>query len=73
MDRKLIVCNYRSAGSEAFCRSVGLLVMDYRPNIVVLFETRVNVERAQNICRKIGFDDFHAVVGAGFSGGISVA
>ena len=48
------------------------IIRIHKPTILGLLETRVSGEKADTVCRKLGFDYWVRVEALGFSGGIWV-
>lgn len=64
--------NVRGVGGIDFRRTFRELVATHRPNAVVLIETRVSEDRANNIIATLGFERYVKVDAISFAGGIWV-
>ncbi|KAL1363178.1 hypothetical protein AAHE18_03G131700 [Arachis hypogaea] len=62
--------NCRGAVSQAFTRSLKEFCRVYKPDFVILQETRCSGDQALNAIRRLGFEFFHIKNAVGFSGGI---
>ncbi|KAF7822906.1 reverse transcriptase [Senna tora] len=67
---RVLSWNVRGACSGDFRRVFRELVARNKPNIVLLTETRVGGNRAQNIMNSLGFNSTHKIDLMGFAGGI---
>ncbi|KAF7803956.1 reverse transcriptase [Senna tora] len=67
---RVLAWNVRGACNGDFKRVFWELANRNKPNIVVLTETRVGRNRAQNIMNSLGFDSTHRVDPMGYTGGI---
>ncbi|XP_019151953.1 PREDICTED: uncharacterized protein LOC109148673 [Ipomoea nil] len=68
----LLVWNCQGAASRKFRRILGNFTKVYKPEIVCLLETKVSGAQANDICCRLGFDEWLRVEAFGFSGGIWV-
>ena len=69
---KLFTWNVCGAGSRAFLNSMFEYLRLYKPAILALFETHISGDRADEVCRKLGFSGRFRVEAHGFAGGIWV-
>lgn len=69
---KIISWNISGAVGTDFRRAFRNLCLSYQPNFIILYETKVSRERANNIISSLGFSSFIKVDALGFSGGIWV-
>ena len=67
---KVVTWNVRGTGRPDFVSQVRKLLKDLTPDILFLFETRVNANRSIDILAKLQFDCFDFVNLVGFSGGL---
>ncbi|KAJ8447908.1 hypothetical protein Cgig2_012043 [Carnegiea gigantea] len=58
------------AGSKKFMLILKELIRKYDPKVVSLPKTRISGQRADEICRRIGFEGIHKVEAQGFSAGM---
>lgn len=65
-----LVCNCHGAGSPTFLTTMKLYIQNYNPACIALLETKCNVNRAKNIFKSLGFDNFICQEGIGRGGGI---
>lgn len=66
----ILTWNCRGAASTSFWVSLKDLVTCYKSNILVLVETCIHSDRAQQIMNSLHFVNFFAVEAMGFSSGI---
>ncbi|KAL4307123.1 uncharacterized protein LOC107605009 [Arachis ipaensis] len=62
--------NCRGAASKAFSRTLRELTKVYKPDLVILMETRCSGDNAKKAIRSFGFDFYHIEEAQGYSGGI---
>ncbi|KAK4269830.1 hypothetical protein QN277_022937 [Acacia crassicarpa] len=62
--------NCRGASSRTFPLDIKDIVNKYHINIICLLETRISGDRANKVCRKLGFNHWIRVESNGFIGGI---
>ncbi|XP_019166674.1 PREDICTED: uncharacterized protein LOC109162425 [Ipomoea nil] len=60
------------AGGRNFQRILKTLLKNHKPDLIGLVEPKVSGDHANDICSKLGFDDWVRVEAIGFSGGIWV-
>lgn len=66
----IVVWNAHGAAGRAFSLAIKDLCRNWKPDIVVLVETRCSGERAQEVIKRLGFKLQIIEEGAGMSGGI---
>lgn len=69
-DITFLVWNVRGAGGTEFRRVFRDTVAQHKPNLVILTETRLSGERAQNTINNLGYEKHYKVDAMGFSGGL---
>lgn len=69
---KLISWNCRGIGNPRFLRHVINMCRQFRPDVLVLLETRANSAYASRLPESLGFQNHFRVPSEGFSGGIWV-
>nr|POE86178.1 hypothetical protein CFP56_07285 [Quercus suber] len=69
---KILVWNCRGMSSQNFRRSFADLSRVYRPDIVVIMETRISGQRAEDVNSSLGFNSVRRFDATGFRGGIWV-
>lgn len=69
-DITFLVWNVRGAGGLEFRRVFHETIAQHKPNLVILTETRLSGERAQNTINSLGYEKHYKVDAMGFSGGI---
>lgn len=62
--------NIRGAGNKSFTNHFRGLIYSYNPDIVILMETKVNLNNAKSISASLNFPCFKIIPSEGFSGGI---
>ncbi|OMO65780.1 reverse transcriptase [Corchorus capsularis] len=67
---KILLWNVRGAGNNDFLRNIRELIRSHRPSLVGIMETRVSNERADDIIRRVGYQNSTRVDGLGFADGI---
>ena len=67
-----IIWNCRGASKPSFQKRVKEMVQKYNPDILVVIETRVGVNRAREITERLPFDGVIRSDAVGFTGGIWV-
>ena len=67
---KVVAWNVRGAGLPLFVSQVRKLVKNTTPDILFLFETRINANRTMNILPKLPFECYDIVDPVGFLGGL---
>ena len=67
-----IIWNCRGASKPSFQKRVKEMVQKYNPDILVVIETRVGVNRAREITERLPFDGAIRSDAVGFTGGIWV-
>ncbi|XP_028109543.1 uncharacterized protein LOC114308200 [Camellia sinensis] len=67
---KVLLWNCRRTTNPHFRRHFNNLMVDYRPQLVVLTETRVGGSRGAALCLNLGFSKYHIVETHSFAGGI---
>ena len=67
-----IIWNCRGASKPSFQKRVKEMVQKYNPDILVVIETRVGVNRAREITERLPFDGAIRSNAVGFAGGIWV-
>ena len=72
MPMRILVWNCRGAGNEDFLGVIRDLISVHDPVILVLVETRISGDRADEVSRRIGFSSSTRMETQGFSGGIWV-
>ena len=66
----IIVWNAQGVAGRGFLYILRELLRRYSPSILVLIETKISGNIADNFCRKVDFDGQYRVDSVGFSGGI---
>ena len=69
----IIFWNYRGTSHKDFKNRIKLCFNNYFPDILVLFETRIDENRGKSIMENVGYDSFEMVEGEGYAGGIWIA
>ena len=69
---RILVWNCREAGNEDFLGVIRDLISVHDPVILVLVETRISGDRADEVSRRIGFSNLTQMETQGFSGSIWV-
>lgn len=67
---RIISWNIRGAGREGFLAHIKHFIDCYKPEVLVLMETKINSLKARKIISKINFPNFVEIPPEGFSGGI---
>ncbi|XP_028091500.1 uncharacterized protein LOC114291824 [Camellia sinensis] len=67
---KVLLWNCRRTTNPHFRRHFNNLMVDHRPQLVVLTETRVGGSRGAALCLNLGFSKYHIVETHSFAGGI---
>ncbi|KAF7827149.1 reverse transcriptase [Senna tora] len=67
---KILAWNVRGAANPDFRRAFRDIMLIYQPDAVILTETRISGEHAEQIISSLGFDNTFKVDGMGFAGGI---
>ena len=67
---KLLVWNYNGAVSREFLSISKELMKKNRPNVIGLVETKLNSEKADEVCNKLNFDSWIGIETVGYNGGI---
>ncbi|KAF7821806.1 reverse transcriptase [Senna tora] len=67
---KILAWNVRGAANPEFRRVFRDMMPTYQPDMVLLTETRISGEHAENIIASLGFDNTFKVDAMGFAGGI---
>ncbi|KAK4271486.1 hypothetical protein QN277_020176 [Acacia crassicarpa] len=62
--------NFRGAGGRSFPLTIKDIVSKYCIDILCLIEPRISGDRADRVCRKLGFSHWFRVESTGYSGGI---
>ncbi|XP_028796894.1 uncharacterized protein LOC114752327 [Neltuma alba] len=70
MNTSYFVWNCQGAASSKFYRVLKSLLQGYKPDVVVLVEPRISGAKADQVIRKIGYQNSHRVEAVGYSGGI---
>ena len=65
-----IIWNCRGATKPSFQKRVKEMVQKYNPDILVVMETRVRVNKARDITERLPFDGAIRSDAVGFTGGI---
>lgn len=65
-----LLWNYRGANKPNFRRAVRYMLKKFKLDVLALFETHAGGDRAQSICRGLGFEHSFRVDASGQSGGI---
>ncbi|XP_019170452.1 PREDICTED: uncharacterized protein LOC109166023 [Ipomoea nil] len=71
-ENRALIWNCQGAGGRNFQRILQTLLKNHKPDLIGLVEPRVSGDHANDICSKLGFDDWVRVEAIGFSGGIWV-
>lgn len=66
----LLVWNCQGANSREMNRIIKEMIIKFRPSILGLLEPRVSGSHADDICNKMGYENWLRVEAVGFSGGI---
>nr|GME00746.1 splicing factor 3B subunit 2 [Ipomoea batatas] len=69
-DMEVITWNCQGAASKSFLRVAKWITNYHKPDFFCLLETKTSGENADNVCRKLNFDNWVRVEALGFSGGI---
>ena len=69
---RILVWNCREAGNEDFLGVIRDLISVHDSVILVLVETRISGDRADEVSRRIGFSNLTQMETQGFSGSIWV-
>lgn len=72
-NNNIITWNCRGAAGKDFYRYVKQYIVVYKPNILVIMETRCEPNRVAKVLKKLGFDDIVSNSNDGYAGGIIVA
>ncbi|XP_031120956.1 uncharacterized protein LOC116024196 [Ipomoea triloba] len=67
-----ITWNCQGAASREVLRALKEIKKTYKPDLLGLLETKVSGSKADEICNRLGFDEWLRVEALGFSGGIWV-
>ena len=67
---KLFIWNCRGAGNPTFYRNFKNYIDYYKPDCVVIMETKCNSSMANNMFKSLGFSECVCQDGTGRSGGI---
>lgn len=67
---KIIMWNCQGVESKSFLRAAKWIIASERPAIFDLFETKILGDKANEVCKKLGFHQWVRVEAIGFSGGI---
>lgn len=67
-----LLWNCRGANKPSFCRSIRYLLKNFKTDVLAVFETHAEGDRAGRICRGLGFENSFKVDAAGHSGGLWV-
>lgn len=62
--------NCRGENKPNFRRSIRYMIKKQSVDILVLFETHASGDRANQICQKLGFENYFRVDATGQSGGL---
>lgn len=65
-----IFWNCRGAGNRRFRKSLSYMINRHKVDILVLMETKVSGNTADEVCKRIKFTDHYRVEAVGFEGGI---
>lgn len=66
----ILIWNCQGAGSKDFIRAALLFINTHRPDVIALLETKVPGARANEVCKKLKFDNWFRIESIGYSGGI---
>lgn len=66
----IMTWNCQGACSSEFIRAAHLFINTHRPDVLALLETKVAGEKANEVCKQLGFSSWVRVEALGFSGGI---
>lgn len=70
LDIKLFVWNVRGVGNRHFLNELKEHLRLHKPHILAVLETHISGDRADEICRRSGFDKWYRVEAQGFQGDI---
>lgn len=62
--------NYQGAASREVVGSLKDMIQTHKPHILGLLEPKSSGFKADEVCRKLGFEEWVRVEAIGFSGGI---
>ncbi|XP_030508975.2 uncharacterized protein LOC115723630 [Cannabis sativa] len=69
---KILAWNCRGLGNSATVRQLAHLVRLHNPDVMVLSETRLPIDKFKRVCTKLHFIDLHYIPPNGLSGGFAL-
>lgn len=66
---KILTWNVRGAGNRHFLNEFKEHVRIHSPHVLALLETHISGDRADDTCRRSGFDTWHCMEAQGYQGG----
>ena len=70
MECDIFVWNCQGANDNNFRRTMRCFIKQYKPNVLVILETRISGIKADRVIKNMGFGRSHQIEAEGFSGGI---
>lgn len=68
----ILSLNCRGAGNQQFLRNLRDLIKVHDPKIMAILEPRISGQVADEVCRKINWENWYHVEATGFNGGVWV-